>query len=299
MKKIGMIGIGLMGHGIASNIVKHGYPLTVMEHEGNQPLESLLAQGVKTVKTPRALGAETEIILLCVTGAPQVESVLTGADGLITGLKPGSIVIDCSTSIPSSTQKLAKLVTAAGSVLIDAAMTRTPKEAAEGRLNLLVGSDARTFEAVKPVLDCFAENIHHMGEVGAGHQMKLLHNYVSLGTVTVIAEAAACARKSGIAPEEFVDVLHKGGGWGAALERLKPYLLNDGDTSNLRFSLSNASKDLGYYTTYAADTHADHTVAAAIKQTITQECDAGHGDEHMPNMIAYIAARSGRDGTPH
>jgi 3-hydroxyisobutyrate dehydrogenase-like beta-hydroxyacid dehydrogenase len=149
------------------------------------------------------------------------------------------------------------------------------------------------------VLDCFAENIHHMGEVGAGHQMKLLHNYVSLGTVTVIAEAAACARKSGIAPEEFVDVLHKGGGWGAALERLKPYLLNDGDTSNLRFSLSNASKDLGYYTTYAADTHADHTVAAAIKQTITQECDAGHGDEHMPNMIAYIAARSGRDGTPH
>jgi 3-hydroxyisobutyrate dehydrogenase-like beta-hydroxyacid dehydrogenase len=78
MKKIGMIGIGLMGHGIASNIVKHGYPLTVMEHQGNQPLDSLLAQGVKTVKTPKALGAETEIILLCVTGAPQVESVQTG-----------------------------------------------------------------------------------------------------------------------------------------------------------------------------------------------------------------------------
>lgn len=291
MKKIGMIGIGLMGHGIASNIVKHGYSLTVMEHAGNQPLDSLLAQGVKTVTTPKALGAEAEIILLCVTGAPQVEAVLTGADGLITGLRPGSIVIDCSTSIPSSTQKLAKLVSAAGSTLIDAAMTRTPKEAAEGRLNLLVGSDVRTFGTVKPVLDCFAENIHHMGDVGAGHQMKLLHNYVSLGTVTVIAEAAACARKSGMAPEEFVDVLHKGGGWGAALERLKPYLINGGDTSNLRFSLSNAAKDLGYYTTYAADTHADHTVAAAIRQTIAQECDAGHGDEHMPNMIAYIAAR--------
>ncbi len=293
MKKIGMIGVGLMGHGIASNIVKHGYPLTVMEHAGNQPLDSLLAQGVNTVKTPKALGTEAEIILLCVTGAPQVEAVLTGPDGLITGLRAGTIVIDCSTSIPSSTQKLAKLVAAAGGTLIDAAMTRTPKEAAEGRLNLLVGSDARTFETVRPILECFAENINHMGEVGAGHQMKLLHNYVSLGTVTVIAEAAACARKSGIAPEEFVAVLHKGGGWGAALERLKPYLLNGGDTSNLRFSLSNAAKDLGYYTTYAADTQTDHTVAEAIRQTIARECDAGHGDEHLPQMVAYIAARKG------
>ena len=291
MKKIGMIGIGLMGHGIASNIVKHGYPLTVMEHAGNQPLEGLLAQGVRTVKTPRALGAEAEVILLCVTGAPQVEAVLTGDDGLIAGLQQGTIVIDCSTSIPSATQKLAKLVAKAGGILIDAAMTRTPKEAAEGRLNLLVGSDANTFEQVQPLLSCFAENINHMGEVGAGHQMKLLHNYVSLGTVTVIAEAAACAQRSGLTPENFVDVLAKGGGWGAALERLKPFLLNHGDTSNLRFSLSNAAKDLGYYTTYAADTQVDHTVAAAIMKTIRQSCDEGHADEHMPKMIDFIAAR--------
>ena len=130
-----------------------------------------------------------------------------------------------------------------------------------------------------------------MGEVGAGHQMKLLHNYVSLGTVTVIAEAAACAQRSGIAPENFVDVLAKGGGWGAALERLKPYLLNNGDTSNLRFSLSNAAKDLDYYTTNAANTQIDHTVAAAIMKTIKQACDAGHADEHMPKMIDFIAAR--------
>lgn len=291
MKKTGMIGIGLMGHGIASNLVKHGYALTVMEHAGNQPLDSLLAQGVKTVKTPKALGAEAEVILLCVTGAPQVEAVLTGDDGLIAGLKPGTIVIDCSTSIPSSTQRLAALVAQTGAILIDAAMTRTPKEAAEGRLNLLVGSDDKTFEQVKPLLSCFAENINHMGEVGAGHQMKLLHNYVSLGTVTVIAEAAACAQRSGIAPENFVEVLATGGGWGAALERLKPFLLNDGDTSNLRFSLSNAAKDLGYYTTFAADSKVDHTVASAIMKTIGQACDDGHADEHLPHMVSYIAAR--------
>lgn len=291
MKKAGMIGIGLMGHGIASNLVKHGYTLTVMDHAGNQPLDTLVAKGVKTVKTPKDLAGATNIILLCVTGAAQVEAVLTGVDGLLEGLQPGSIVIDCSTSIPSATLQLAQKVQQAGSIMIDAAMTRTPKEAAEGRLNLLVGSDADTFVKVQPLLACFAENINHVGPVGAGHQMKLLHNYVSLGTVTVIAEAAACARKSGIDAATFVDVLAKGGGGGMALERLKPYLLNDGDTSNLKFTLANAIKDLGYYTAYATDTHADHLVASAVMKTISLAIDDGHADEHMPHMISYIAAR--------
>lgn len=286
-----MIGIGLMGHGIASNLVKHGYTLTVMDHAGNQPLDTLVAKGVKTVKTPKDLAGATNIILLCVTGAAQVEAVLTGVDGLLEGLQPGSIVIDCSTSIPSATLQLAQKVQQAGSIMIDAAMTRTPKEAAEGRLNLLVGSDADTFVKVQPLLACFAENINHVGPVGAGHQMKLLHNYVSLGTVTVIAEAAACARKSGIDAATFVDVLAKGGGGGMALERLKPYLLNDGDTSNLKFTLANAIKDLGYYTAYATDTHADHLVASAVMKTISLAIDDGHADEHMPHMISYIAAR--------
>ena len=131
-------------------------------------------------------------------------------------------------------------------------MTRTPKEAAEGRLNLLVGGDAALFEACRPLLACFAENITHVGAVGAGHSMKLLHNYVSLGSVALLAEAAACAQRNGVAPEVFVDVLAKGGGGGMALERLKPYLLA-GDTSGLRFSIANASKDLGYYNTMAGD----------------------------------------------
>ena len=91
------------------------------------------------------------------------------------------MVIDCSTALPSSSVRVAQAVQAAGSRFLDSPMTRTPKEAAEGRLNLLVGGDPGLVEACRPLLQCFAENITHVGPVGSGHSMKLLHNYVSLG----------------------------------------------------------------------------------------------------------------------
>ncbi|HSV79877.1 MAG TPA: NAD(P)-dependent oxidoreductase [Ramlibacter sp.] len=266
MKSIGMVGIGLMGHGIASNIVKRGYPLAVFEHPGNQPLDDLKAAGAVGFTSLRELAARSEVVTLVLTGSPQVEEVLTGAGGILAGLRPGSIVIDCSTSIPSSSVRMAQAVEAAGGRFLDCPMTRTPKEAAEGRLNLLAGGDAALLEACRPLLQCFAENITHVGPVGAGHGMKLLHNYVSLGMVALLSEAAACAQLAGVAPETFVDVLAKGGGGGIALERLKPYLLTH-DPSGLRFSVANARKDLDYYNAMAAEAGAASDIAAAVLAT--------------------------------
>ena len=298
MTSIGMIGIGMMGHGIASNLLKHGHALTVLEHPGNQPLEALLPAGARTALTPQALAAQVEVLILCVTGSPQVEAVLTGEQGVLQGLKPGALVIDCSTAIPSSTEKIATLVHARGARFIDAPMTRTPKEAAEGRLNLLVGGDAEVLAACRPLLSCFAENIVHTGPVGSGHRMKLLHNYVSLGTVTLLAEAAACAQLSGVNAQTFVDVLAMGGGWGAALERLKPTLAN-GDTSGLRFSMSNALKDLSYYNQMALDTQADRPVAVAVKNTLHNACQEGDPNALVPDLIRWLAQRQGRaDANP-
>ena len=290
MKKIGMIGIGMMGHGIASNLLKHGHPLTVLEHPGNQPLDTLRAAGVHTCRSAKELASQCEVVILCVTGSPQVEAVLTGDDGVLQGMKPGTILIDCSTAIPTSTEKLAHLVIAHGGQFLDSPMTRTPKEAAEGRLNLLVGGDPQLFEACKPLLSCFAENIVHAGPIGAGHRMKLLHNYVSLGMVTLLAEAAACAQRSDVDAQTFVDVLAMGGGWGAALERLKPYLL-EGDNSGLRFSMANALKDLTYYNDMAQHMQAEHVVASAIQATLKTACDDGQGALLMPDLVDVIAHR--------
>ncbi|RZL61350.1 MAG: NAD(P)-dependent oxidoreductase [Variovorax sp.] len=292
-QKIGLIGVGLMGHGIASNIVKHGYPLAVLEHAGNQPLDGLKAAGVTTQPDVRALAASVDVLLLCVTGSPQVEAVLLGEDGrggALQGLRAGAVIIDCSTAIPASTERLAQRVAEAGGRFMDAAMTRTPKEAAEGRLNLLVGADDALFAECRPLLACFAENITHAGAVGAGHRMKLLHNYVSLGSVALIAEAAACAERAGVAPEVFVDVLAKGGGGGMALERLKPFLL-DRDASGLRFAMSNALKDMGYYTTMAGDSHSARRIADGVRQTFESALHDGDPGALVPELVAVLARR--------
>lgn len=290
MKKIGMIGIGMMGHGIATNLVKHGNPLMVLDHPGNQSIDNLIAAGTTVATTPKELASQSDVVLLCVTGTPQVEDVLLGEQGVLKGLKPGTIIIDCSTAIPTSTERIAKLVAESGGQFMDAAMTRTPKEAAEGRLNLLVGASDELFEQCKPILSCFAENIVHAGPVGAGHRIKLLHNFVSLGSVALIAEAAACAKNAGIPAQTFIDVLAVGGGWGAALERIKNYLAN-GDSSAMRFSIANSLKDLSYYNQMAEDMHVDRTIAAAVKETIETATKEADPQSFLPQISTIISRR--------
>jgi len=256
-----------MGHGIATNIVKHGYSLSFLEHPGNQPTDALKAAGARSHARGRDLAAEVDVLILCVTGSPQVEDALLSDGGVLQGMRPGTVIIDCSTAIPESTQRLAALVHEAHGSFIDAAMTRTPKEAAEGRLNLLIGGDADVIAECRPLLSCFAENITHAGPVGSGHRMKLLHNYVSLGSVALIAEAAACAERAGVAPEIFIQVLSQGGGAGTALERLKPFLLSR-DPKGLQFTVSNALKDIGYYVASAQASGAALAIAKGVHETL-------------------------------
>ena len=289
--RIGLVGVGLMGHGIALNIARKGYALAVLEHPGNQPLDELRALGVTSAATVQALARQVQVLILCVTGSPQVEAVLLGEQGALAALQPGTVVIDCSTAIPASTESVARAVAAAGGRFLDAPMTRTPKEAAEGRLNLLVGGDAALLAECLPLLQCFAENVTHTGAVGSGHRMKLLHNYVSLGSVALIAEAAACALAAGVAPEVFVDVLAKGGGGGVALERLRPYLLAQ-DPGGLRFSLSNALKDMGYYSAMARDGNAARGIAQAVHDSFALAVADGGPQRLVPELVEIFKKKS-------
>ena len=284
---IGLIGVGLMGHGLAWNIAKAGYTLTILDHPGNQPVGDLRALGVQVAPHIADLVRAVEIVILCVTGSPQVEAILGGADGVIAHLRPGSVVVDCSTALPESSKRMAAAVAEAGGAFLDAAMTRLPPQARAGTLNLLIGGDKALLERVRPVLDTFSENITHIGPVGSGHLMKLLHNYVSLGFVTLLAEVAAHGETAGVAASTLIEVLNQGGGGGMALQRITPFLTN-GDASNMPFFISNAAKDLGYYREAAAASGVDHSIADAVSGTLDKVVAAGHGQDFVPQLAALL-----------
>jgi len=286
-----------MGHGIARNVLKHGHTLTALDHSGNQPMGELLEAGATTRKTPRAVAAVSDFILLCVTGSPEVEAVLSGGNGVLQDLRPGSVVIDCSTAVPESTERMARRVQEHGGAFLDAPMTRTAQAAREGRLNLLVGGDTAVLEQARPLLQTFAESIQHVGPVGAGHRLKLLHNYVSLGSVVLLAEAAACATRDGVDLKTLVGTLAAGGGAGVALERLTPYLLT-GDASGLQFSMSNALKDLRYYLQMAAGAEASHAVGDAVAATLERAVATGNPNALVPELVTLLGADTPRP-QPH
>jgi len=286
-RRVGLVGVGLMGSGIAQNIVGHGHALTVLEHPGNQPIDALLAAGATSTPDVAKLAAEVDVLILCVTGTPQVEAVMLGEKGALSALRPGTVVVDCSTAVPESTSRVARAVETRGGHFLDAPMTRTAKEAAEGRLNLLVGGDAEVLASCLPLLRAFAENVTHVGGIGAGHAMKLLHNFVSLGTVALLCEAAACAERAGVKPDVYVDVLAKGGGNGVALERVKPKLLT-GSTDSLKFSMANAKKDLGYYNDMAEQSAAAHGIAQAVDALLTRGVDTFGGDRMVLDLVEAL-----------
>lgn len=296
--KVGMVGIGLMGHGIARNVVSKGWPLSFLDHPGNQPVDDLIALGATRHQDRQQLAAGSDVIILCVSGSPQVEDVLLGEGGLLANVRPGTVIIDCSTAIPSSTQRLARLTAEAGGRFMDAAMTRTPVEAEQGRLNLLVGAEADLFAQMRPLLEAFSENIFHAGEAGAGHTLKLLHNYVSIGFATLLSEAAACARKSGIADAVFVDALAKGGGYGAALDRIGPYLL-EGDTSKMKFFVANAFKDISYYLRLTQDVAAAHHAAEGVHAALHALTEEGFAQGYLSEATAYFGVQGTADRAGH
>jgi 3-hydroxyisobutyrate dehydrogenase-like beta-hydroxyacid dehydrogenase len=183
---------------------------------------------------------------------------------------------------------MAAQVEAAGGRFIDAPMTRTAQHAHEGTLNLLVGGPREVVEEVRPVLACFAENITLVGSAGAGHRMKLLHNFVSLGFMSLLAEAAACAQRTNVPAEVLVEVLANGGGGGIALERLKPYLLSR-DASSVQFFIANALKDINYYREMAQETNSAHEIADAVATTFAGVVEAGAGQKMLPELVSCLA----------
>lgn len=283
-QRIGFIGLGLMGHGMAKNLVAKRFPLTVLGHRNRAPVEALVKQGAREAKSGAELAQASDIVFLCVTGSPQVEETVYKAGGVLEGARAGLIVVDCSTSEPDSTLRIARDFEAKGATYVDAPLARTPKEAEEGRLNVMVGADAAVFAKIEPVMKAFAENIFHVGGLGAAHKLKLINNFLAMGQASLIAEAAAAAAKVGVDLEALARIIGAGAVNSGIFQMMVPPALK-GDLATFKFGLANARKDLRYYTHMTEEAGVPSVLGEAVHQTLVQAVALGLGDKFVPSLM--------------
>jgi 3-hydroxyisobutyrate dehydrogenase-like beta-hydroxyacid dehydrogenase len=284
IKRVGLIGVGLMGHGIGKNIVSKGFALNVMAHKNRAPVESLISMGAKECSSPAEIAKASDMVILCVTGTPQVEEAIYGAKGLSSALRDGLIIADCSTAEPASTIKIAAELKVKGTYFVDTPMTRTPKEAEAGKLGLMVAGPADILAKIRPVLDCFADTIVNSGDVGAAHQLKLLNNFLSISHAAVAAEAITVAGKAGVKMEALRDIVMSGGAMSVMFERLIKVPLADDDTA-AKFAIKNARKDMRYYTNMTEQLPVASFLGESVHQLFVMAENMGFGDRFIPRMI--------------
>lgn len=287
-KKIGFIGVGPMGHGMAKNLLESGHDLTILGNKNRQPVEDLVARGATEAASPVEMAGHVDIVFLCVPNSDDVEALMLGPNGIVAGAHPGLIVVDTTTADPGSTLRLAGLLHERGARMADAPLARTPKQAEEGRLTVMVGADDALFAELKPVIQCFAENITHVGPLGSGHKLKLIYNFIALGNAAVIAEAVTAAVKLGVDLGKLSEQVSNGGANSNMFQMVMSWVLQ-GDISNMQFAIRNAAKDLRYFARMSQDARLASTVSPAVLSTFSLAEATGKGEEFVPKLCDVLA----------
>ncbi len=289
--RVGFVGVGLMGHGMAKNILEKGFPLTVLGHRNRQPVEDLLRRGAAEATSARQLAETCDVVMLCVTGSPQVEALVNGPEGLASAGKPIT-VIDCSTSDPSSTVRLAAELAGKNITFLDAPLSRTPADAEAGTLDVMCGAGATDFARVKPILDTFAGRIVHTGPVGSGHTMKLLNNFLAMGYAALYAEALTLGVKAGLTPAVFDSVIRDGRMDSPFYRTFFQWVL-ERDPNAHRFSIRNATKDMTYLAGFANASGTANPMGAAVRNCFAMAVGTGKGDDFVPMLSDFVASLNG------
>ena len=290
-KKIGFVGVGLMGHGMAKNLLEKGFETSVLGHRNRAPVEDLVKRGAREAKDLADLVAGADIVFLCVTGSPQVEDLVYRQGGILDSAKAGQIIVDTSTSMPSSTLKIAADLEAKKVRYVDAPLARTPVEAEQGRLNTMVGADDATFEEIEPALKAFCENIFHVGTLGAGHKIKLVNNFAAIGQMSLTAEALAACARIGVDPKKYFAMFSTGAANSGIFQMVAGKAV-EGDFTGMKFGLANALKDVRYYNQMAMEAGIAGAMAPAVLNTLTNAVNLGFGTpEHLVASLVESQAK--------
>lgn len=291
---VGFIGLGWMGRGMARNLLRAGHPLMVKGNRDRTPVEALVEQGAVEAASPREMAEACDIIHLCLSNSKQVEAVIRGEDGILASGRAGLIVIDTTTADPVSTVALAMEMEAAGMTLVDAPLGRTPKEAEAGTLDAMVGCDDATFAKIRAVIECWAQNINHVGGTGNGHRMKLVMNFIALGYAALYSEALTMGVKAGLSPQSIQGVI---GGSRLSNGFFETFMRANVDRERdvHQFTITNAAKDTRYAAAMAMDAGMANPLGSSIRDAFAQMEAAGKGNDLVTWLADHVATLNGLD----
>jgi 3-hydroxyisobutyrate dehydrogenase len=250
-ERVGFIGLGIMGRGMASNLLKAGFDLRVWNRTASRA-DELVSAGATAASSPADLAANSDIIITCVSDTPDVEAVILGDDGVINGVKGGALVIDMSTISPQTTREIADALQKRGVAMLDAPVSGGSEGAAKGTLSIMVGGDAAQVERAMPVFQAMGKTITHVGEIGAGQTVKLVNQILVVGSMMSMGEALLFAQAGGVDLEKALAAVSGGAGGSWTLSNRGPQVIKrdwrpgfmiDLQTKDIRLVMEAADKD--------------------------------------------------------
>ena len=215
-ERIGFIGAGMMGTGICSNLLKAGYPLTVIANRNRARIDELVATGAKEASTLADLVASSDIVMLCVNSADTVAEIVRGAIG---SMRPGMMVVDITTSLPEVSRTLAGELAAIDVRFVDAPVVGGPAQSAQGQLGSFVGASADDLARVEPILRIYSVDVEHFGPVGSGNTAKLLNNFLTVGLRQLVVHSFRAARRNDIDFAKLYTLAAKGAAGSRTLDQ--------------------------------------------------------------------------------
>ena len=285
--KIGFIGIGYMGHGMAKNILEKGYSLKFKANVKRKAADDLISRGAIEEKSIQDLCSDIDVLQLCLSSSEQVEDILINKRA-INFLKENSVIIDSTTANPISSEKIIEICTKNNIHFIDAPLGKTPKEAWIGNLDAIVGAKKNVLEKFRSIIDCWAGRLVHVGEPGSGHKLKLLNNMLSLSYYSVYYEALTICKKSKISEEIFHSVISGGRMDNELFQSFMKYVLDSKEENQHKFSVTNANKDLGYLMSLAMKNNAPTYMGSSAKKIFEEAVNDGFGDKNVSELYQLI-----------
>jgi len=285
---IGFIGLGVMGEPMCRNLArKSGAPVIALDVR-REPLERLKVDGVKPAASVREIMQDAAVIMLSLPSGSEVEAICAGADGLVARSRRGQTVIDLGTSPVKLMRALAEEFGKRGVDFADAPVARTRAAAEAGTLSVMVGASDETFRRIEPLLETFATEITHCGNIGAGQLTKILNNMVLFETGVALAETLALARRGGLDPALLLSTLAKGSADSFALRNHGMKAMLPGIFPDRAFSARYALKDIGYALECAAEAGLKLSGAELARARLQEAIAQGFGENYWPVIAKVI-----------